>query len=268
MQRRDNVDKCQLNISAFKSKEEIMFYSLLSEINKQTEPIGSWTLYERLNNMGITCGTATVGRYLKMLDGRGYTVCKGNQGRVITDEGAVYLELMSQNLARAEIHDDASVGLRVNEFTDLIDLIHARKTLEVAMIREAVDNATPEEITGLRKSVSSYYRLVSENKNHDAPAFNFHAILAEMSHNKYYKALLELLIFEEQQIEERMDKLVTRDRGRVYVIQHDDIASAVEASNAELAQSLMAEHFDLMLSDVKQQIDQIEDIRAPEQDEG
>ena len=262
MARWDNIDKCEPNIGVLKSKEEIMFYSLLNEINKRTEPIGSWTLYERLNSMGIKCGTATVGRYLKMLDGKGYSVCKSNQGRVITHEGSVYLKSMSQNLARAEIHDDASEGLRVNDFADLIDLIHARKTLEVAMIQEAVDNATPEEVNALRKSVSSYYRLVSENKNHDAPAYNFHTILAEMSHNKYYKTLLDLLFFEEQQIEERMDKLATRERGGVYVIQHDDIASAVEASNVELAQSLMAKHFDLMLSDVKRQIDQIEEMKS------
>ena len=85
----------------------------------------------------------------------------------------------------------------------------------------------------LRQSVSLYYRDVAENKSHDDSAYNFHTIIAEMSRNKYFKYLLDIMIFEEQKMEERMDKLVTKERGNVYVVQHDDIVAALELRDAD-----------------------------------
>ena len=64
------------------------------------------------------------------------------------------------------------------------------------------------------------------------------------------------MIFEEQKMEERMDKLVTKERGNVYVVQHDDIVAALELRDADLAQQRMGAHIDTMLSDVKHQIEQ------------
>ena len=44
-------------------------------------------------------------------------------------------------------------------------------------------------------TVSLYYRDVAENKSHDDSAYNFHTIIAEMSRNKYFKYLLDIMIF-------------------------------------------------------------------------
>ena len=63
---------------------------------------------------------------------------------------------------------------------------------------------------------------------------------------------------EEQKMEERMDKLVTKERGNVYVVQHDDIVAALELRDADLAQQRMGAHIDTMLGDVKHQIEQIQ----------
>lgn len=97
-----------------------------------------------------------------------------------------------------------------------------------------------------------------DDQSHDDSAYNFHTIIAEMSRNKYFKYLLDIMIFEEQKMEERMDKLVTKERGNVYVVQHDDIVAALELRDADLAQQRMGAHIDTMLSDVKHQIEQIQ----------
>lgn len=55
-----------------------------------------------------------------------------------------------------------------------------------------------------------------------------------------------------------LDKLVTKERGNVYVVQHDDIVAALELRDADLAQQRMGAHIDTMLSDVKHQIEQIQ----------
>ena len=229
----------------FKSQEEMMFFLLLSEIQKQKEPLGSWSLNALLAKQGVCVSTATIGRYLKVMDSDGLTIRKSNQS-------------ITEHLARAEVHDEASIGLRVNEYTDLLDLIQARKTIEMETVRLAAVNATQDELWKLRQSVSLYYRDVAENKSHDDSAYNFHTIIAEMSRNKYFKYLLDIMIFEEQKMEERMDKLVTKERGNVYVVQHDDIVAALELRDADLAQQRMGAHIDTMLSDVKHQIEQIQ----------
>lgn len=123
---------------------------------------------------------------------------KSNQGRIITEKGENWLQSITEHLARAEVHDEASIGLRVNEYTDLLDLIQARKTIEMETVRLAAVNATQDELWKLRQSVSLYYRDVAENKSHDDSAYNFHTIIAEMSRNKYFKYLLDIMIFEEQ----------------------------------------------------------------------
>ena len=235
-----------------------MFFLLLSKIQEHEEPLGAWTLGALLTDQGTRLSTATIGRYLKMMDSRGLTVRKGNQGRAITESGRTWLRGVTERLARAEGPDEASTSLRVNEYSDLLDLIQVRKTIEMETVRLAALNATQEELWKLRRSVSLYYRDVAEDKSHDESAYNFHAIIAEMSHNKYYKNFLDILIFEEQQIEECMDKLVTKERGNVYVVQHDDIATALEMHDAGLAQQRMAEHIDMMFSDVRHQIERIQ----------
>lgn len=242
----------------FKSQEEMMFFLLLSEIQKQKEPLGSWSLNALLAKQGVCVSTATIGRYLKVMDSDGLSIRKSNQGRIITEKGENWLQSITEHLARAEVHDEASIGLRVNEYTDLLDLIQARKTIEMETVRLAAVNATQDELWKLRQSVSLYYRDVAENKSHDDSAYNFHTIIAEMSRNKYFKYLLDIMIFEEQKMEERMDKLVTKERGNVYVVQHDDIVAALELRDADLAQQRMGAHIDTMLSDVKHQIEQIQ----------
>ena len=130
----------------FKSQEEMMFFLLLSEIQKQKEPLGSWSLNALLAKQGVCVSTATIGRYLKVMDSDGLTIRKSNQGRIITEKGENWLQSITEHLARAEVHDEASIGLRVNEYTDLLDLIQARKTIEMETVRLAAVNATQDEL--------------------------------------------------------------------------------------------------------------------------
>lgn len=76
-----------LQTGVFKNESDIVLFLLVRQIGHRTGPVGSWTLKEELDSMGIAYGTATVGRYLKMLDYKGYTIHKGNQGRILSDEG-------------------------------------------------------------------------------------------------------------------------------------------------------------------------------------
>lgn len=248
-----------LQTGIFRTQNDLVVYLLAKIIAKNENPVGAWTLKEELEKMGINYGTATVGRYLKVLDYKEYTIQKGNQGRILTEQGRLWLFCMEENIARAKVHSESSKAMRVNKYSDLVDLIQARRAIEVEGTRLAAINATDEEIERLRRSVMVHYRYVAEKKDPIEPALDFHSVVADMSHNRYIKTMLDMLFFEERRIEETMETLVTRERGSIYVVEHDDITNVLAERNADLAAKLMGKHMDELLSAVREQIKQMEE---------
>ena len=163
------------------------------------------------------------------------------------------------------MHSKVSKAIRINEYTDLLDLMVARKAIEVPAVKMAAREGTQEEILELHKSTNVYYRYLSEKKDIIDPALDFHSLIAAMSHNKYIKNLYDILAFEEKQMESKIEVLATRTRGSSYVIQHDDIAKAIEMHEEELAGRLMEEHFASIFHDLEEQIRQLRE-RKEEKD--
>lgn len=253
-----------MQTGVFRTQNDVVTYLLARMIGKSESPVGAWTLKEELEQSGINYGTATVGRYLKELDSRGMTEQRSNQGRILTEDGKKWLAKVSGNVARAQMHNESSKALRVNKYSDLVDLIQARKAIEVEAVRLAVANATAQEVEALKKSVLIHYRYVAENRDPTEPALDFHMVVADMSHNRFIKAMLDMLFFEERQIENNMEQLVTRERGDAYVVEHDDTTNAIEARDGELAVQLMERHIDALLSAVREQIEKMAEEDEPE----
>lgn len=249
--------KSLMQTGVFKTQKDIIIYLLARLIKENEGPVGSWTLKANLDEMGIECSTATVGRYLKNLDSKGYTLQRSNQGRILTPTGIDWLKDMDERLARAKMRNETTKAMQVNEYAELVDLLRTRKAIEMEATRSAALYATEEEIASLRKSIVVYHRYVAEKRDPVDPALDFHSRLAVISHNKFIKALLDILIFEEKQIEASMESLLTRERGGVYVVHHENIADAIEARDAEKAARLMGEHMDEILSAVEEQIEGI-----------
>lgn len=243
---------------AFQTHEELVCYVLLKEILEYAGPVGAWTLKELLDRKGQHYSSATIGRYLKMLDNHSFTVRESNKGRVVTEKGEEWVRTMTEQQARAEMHNEVSQAIRVNEYADLIDLMEARKAIEVTAVQFAARERTREELLELHKSTNVYYRYVSEQKDPINPALDFHSLVVSMSHNKYIINLFEILVFEEKQMESQIEKLATRSRGANYVIQHDDITAAIEAGDEKRAGELMAQHIDLIINDLKAQIEELQ----------
>lgn len=254
MEETANLMKHLMRTGAFKTNREVLNYLVLKAIAEHDAPMGSWTLVQLLANQNISISSATVGRYLKDLDYAGYTVRESNQGRIITGEGKIFLGSLLEQIERTEVHDEVTQALCVNEYDELSDLIKTRKVLEVAAIQQAVKNACESDIQKLRESTKDYYSDLAEKVDHIEPALDFHSIIAKMSGNKYYISLLEMLLYEEKQVEARLDVLETRYQGDIYVAQHEQITKAIEAHDGKLAVKLMSDHMDLILKTVEQQI--------------
>jgi DNA-binding FadR family transcriptional regulator len=249
----DNTQKRLMQTGLFRTENDAVKFMIARIINDNISPIGAWTLKEKLTRQGLDYGTATVGRYLKELDSQSLTIQQSNQGRILTEHGKHWLSDISNNVARAQIHNKTSKALKIDNYSDLIDLIQARKAIEVTGVSLAVNQATEEDLSRLKQSVINHYRCVAEKQDPTESALNFHLTLAEISHNRFIKAILDMLVFEEESIENNMNQLITRDRGDIYVVEHDD--TAIVERNEKKATSLMTHHMDALLSAVREQIE-------------
>ena len=142
----------------------------------------------------------------------------------------------------------------MDHYSQLVDLIQARKVLEVAAARLAAERATKEDLLLLQQVVMTHYRYVAENKDPTDPALEFHSLVAQISHNRFMKTMLDMLIFEERNIEGQIDTLITRERGDIYVVEHEDISNAIAAGDSAQAASLMDAHIDKLMTAVQEQI--------------
>lgn len=254
MEETTNLIKHLMRTGAFKTNREVMNYLILRDIFQHDGPMGAWTLVQLFADREINVSSATIGRYLKDLDYEGYTIQESNQGRVVTEQGKIFLKSLSEQIERTEVHDEVTQSLCVNEYDELLDLLKARKALEVAAIKLAARNARESDIRQLRESTSDYYNDLADEVDHIEPALDFHSIIAMMSGNKYYISLLNMLFYEEKQVEAGLDVLETRYQGDVYAEQHDQITAAIERHDEDLAVKLMSEHMDLIIKTVEEQI--------------
>lgn len=244
----------------FKTRTDMLHYLMMLIMQEKDEPLGSWALKAELENYAVECSTATVGRYLKELDSREFTLQKGNLGRVPTPAGLAWLENMDERLARSRMRDEVGKAVQVNKYEELLDLLYTRQILETETARLAAQYATEEDLARLRGSLSSHKSSIDENKDPTDPALDFHAVVAEISHNKFMSALLNLLFFEERRIESVFDTLVTRERGRAYVQEHEAITKAIAARQPDEAAELMNKHIQVLLDAIEDQADELDDL--------
>ena len=243
-----------MQLGVFKTQADSMMYLIAHSIAQREGPVGSWSLKMDLDDSGVECSTATIGRYLKMLDSKGYTIQRSNQGRILTPSGKIWLEGLENRIVRARVRDDVSRRIHVNEYAEMVDLMRVRKLIEVEATRLAAENADEEDLKRLEDALQLHHQYVEDNMDPVDPALDFHLAVTQASHNKFMSAVLSLLAFEEKQIEATIEVLRTREMGSIYVVEHDDIMKAIREHDSEKAEKLMEAHMQAIVSEVEKQV--------------
>ena len=246
-------EKVLMQTGVFSNRMEMLNYLLLKAVYEKNTPVGSWILREEISNYGIDLSTATIGRYLKELDYKGFTLLEGNQGRILTQDGKLLLDEIEDNIANVLMRDKLTLDIKITKYDELIDLLNVRQILETEAARLAAINATDSEIELLRESLEIHRTCVEDNQDPTEPALDFHAMIAEVCHNKFIYALLNVLIFEEKRIESDFETLTTRDRGGIYVKEHEKITEKIETRESRQAAYLMQNHIQELIDTIKEQ---------------
>jgi DNA-binding FadR family transcriptional regulator len=132
--------------------------------------------------------------------------------------------------------------------SSLKDLYQVRKLFETAMIAEVVENIHQEDIQACRKLLKTWEANIASGHPYDEQDRLFHVTLCRSLGNKLLVELENIFWTAYRHAEERMPALrdlqvdpMNMEGG---LKAHIDLLSAVEARDAEIAQRLMAEHFE------------------------
>lgn len=234
----------------FKNRSDMIHYLLMRCIRDSGEAVGSWTLKAHLEAVGLDCSTATIGRHLKDMDSREFTVRQSNQGRLLTPLGDARLERYEESLTRAVFSDAVSDALRVNRFDELVDLLRTRQALETEVARQAAERHVEGDKELLQRALGVHQDCIDHNLDPTNPALDFHSAVVPLSHNKFMIAILDMLIHEEKRIELLFVDLVTRERGKAYVADHAVIADAILQRDGDRAADLMNRHMGKICRDI------------------
>jgi len=233
----------------FFSNSETRTIAVLEELHKASRPVGSGALYPVLTARGVVLAEATAGRLLRQLEQAGYVVQVGRRGRQITPKGRQWLRtLRNRRTQVTEAHEFARVIGDAAE-SELEDILVARRALEAEGTALAAVHATEEERKRLHELAGKSADPAPAGVRAGDRDIDFHLAVADASHNKVLATAVRLM----RLLEPRFPVLaqIRRAWGEPIGLEHRRIAAAIAERDPKRARSLMVDHIDHALRDLR-----------------
>jgi len=211
------------------------------------EPVGSGTVCQILEGAGYNVSEATVGRLLRDMDIKEYTMRLGFRGRVLTEEGMNFFQRKTREEERRRYSNQLAKLVRFRSKEDLLEILVARRAIEREIARLAAINITQEQAEALNQIMEQYPG--SGDGSIAAGDEAFHRLLAEAAGNKVLKAALDL-IRQDGQLSPVLEYIRTKVQGRI-LSDHNQICRAVLARDAAGAERAMEQHIESLICDVE-----------------
>ncbi|TVQ34478.1 MAG: FCD domain-containing protein [Geminicoccaceae bacterium] len=211
-------------------------------------PLGARTLLPALRAGGIDWAEATAGRYLRQLDEVGLTQSLGKRGRVITRAGRRRLRDLDMRTKLAAQGARVAEVVRSHDLDDLIDLLYARRAIEVEAARLAAERATAAELAAIAAAADDHVDCVQSHER-VGRAHDFHLLVAAASHNRMLAAMAEMFLDPANDLLAELLDLIADDAGAVAPMANDHarLAAALAARDGEAAKRLMQSHLDHLI---------------------
>ncbi len=227
---------------------------ILDILSESTAPVGAGAIRQTLLDRGLSLSEATVGRVLRELDHRNFTVKSGFQGRTLSPSGKERLETLRQERDHTASANALLEELKNQGIEKIIDVLVARRAIERETARLAARVATPEEIETLRDLVSQQQEAL-RNRESVAP-FDaaFHREIARISGNAILAAAVDLI---------RQDvklgpafEYARKKAASTLGSDHKAIIEALAAHDEDGAEKAMVMHVENTLRDVQRYLEQ------------
>lgn len=128
-----------------------------------------------------------------------------------------------------------------------------------SIARLAADNATPEQVSALRKVQHRFRDAVDSNAASDMSLLNhqFHEAIGHMSGNAYLQPSLNRLLIDHTRMSHRFYRpRQAAGKGRVEQAcrQHDQLIAAIEAGDGERAAAISLQHWELSRGEIEKYV--------------
>lgn len=228
-------------------EERIEIACLLKYMSENAQPLGSGRAAEVLTAAGFSVSEATVGRLLRYMDSRGYTVREGFKGRILSPHGLDQVRDLLNAEDRRQYSERLAKMVRSHSLADLLETLVARRAIEKEIARLAALNITPEKAQKLGEIITEY--RVADSDEVASCDVAFHRTLAKAAGNRVLKASLDL-IRQDAQLSPVFGYIRTQLHGRV-LLDHQRIYEAVVAKDPAAAEEAMINHIENLIEDVK-----------------
>lgn len=204
---------------------------LLSRLRAGEYPVGSCLPSERELMQMFAVGRPAVREALQALERMGFVA-------IVHGEGA-RVQALSADRLMAQLSDPA-MHLLSNSERLLEHLKEARLSFELLMVRQAADQASPEDIALLRGAIAEQRASVDDPMRFLQADMAFHRAIAGISRNTVFmavsRAMLEWL--------EHFHRDVVTDPGaeRGVVAEHEQVLERIAARDPQGAARALADH--------------------------
>lgn len=224
--------------------------ALVIAIAHLPQPVGAREATRALRSAGVVVSEATVTRLLRAVDALGLTARIGGKGRVLTEEGR---KLVMATEADRKRREQFAIALDIRSLDDLVDLLRARRAVELEAARSAALRATDDEIARLESLLTQHVSTLDAGQTPRHPALEFHRSIGHASHNRAIQALTETLFDPRlDRVEQVLDVVTAMHRSASRsAVDHQRIIDGLRSRDARAAEASMAAHLDRLLGDVE-----------------
>ncbi len=236
-----------------------MVFCILKALRSAGKPLGSNNLAAILKREGFRISPPSVSRLLVLLEEEEYLLKRGNQGRVLSEKGRIFLESMVAERERKKIAAELLADANEENPEKLLDLLIARRALEREAVRLAAHNASDREIQELMAYAAILDEVVvtsecSYAEGHIATlGEKFHYLIACASKNSFLVSALDL-IGRNGALRDALWSLAEQQK-RPVEDNHLKIAEAIRNRDPDAAEKAALAHINTFVDLLQLQID-------------
>ncbi len=215
-------------------------YLILDQISQLNTPVGASFLCSKIDS-----SQASIGRALYELECRGLLEKISNKGRVLTEEGKAYFQLLQQNADSRECVDVLLDLFSKNDKHVYLNILEARILLEVKTAELAAKNATEQDIQDIEKILMKHQKIRLLGKPAENENLEFHYKIAQIANNPVIYHLLRLVMTQHSAYLHFSFMDYTLVGSTLF---HAQIFDAIKAHDSEKASALMYDHLHALVT--------------------
>jgi GntR family transcriptional regulator, transcriptional repressor for pyruvate dehydrogenase complex len=231
------------------NKSQDLDYAILRTLQSSPQPMGSWSLYYLLRELGHDVSAPTIGRKLRELEQQKLLGKSTVEGRIITPAGTRLLRKAAYDEQVRARADKLLKALDGRTQKDIIDQLTVRRIIEVESAGLAALHASRASIAKLEQIFRKQKQAIKKGRLGVGEDVGFHEALAQASGNKIIATTVHLL-----RSQEWMNYVVTEIRNKVgtrLAVDHQKIILALKKRNSSLARRAMERHLNQLIADVE-----------------